>query len=218
MNIKNILIVDDHAAMRTGLRVLLNEFYAGLSIFECGDDKCLLSHFKNQAIDLLVMDIQMPNLDTIGMVEFISIKYPSTYILVFSMLPERIYGRRLLKAGAMGYLPKETSIEEMKHAFDTVLKSKKYLSQNLIEILSSDTVNKNITDPFSQLSHREFEILNYLLLGISINLIAQTLGIKPSTVGTYKGRIFEKLQVRTIFELKDLATLHNFKDQYMQLR
>lgn len=218
MKFKNIVIADDHAAMRKGLRVLLNEFYTGLSILECSDDQSLLSHFKNQPIDLLVMDIQMPNLDTIGMVEFISIKYPNTYILIFSMLPERIYGRRLLKAGAMGYLPKEASIEEMKEAFDLVLKSKKYLSQNLIEILSNDPQDKNSADPFSNLSHREFEIVNFLLRGIGINMIAQTLKIKPSTVGTYKARIFEKLRVKTIFELNDLAVLHNFTAHYMQVK
>lgn len=207
---KNVLIVDDHSVMRTGLRLLLQDYYQGLKIYEAGTGDELLEQFKAHRIDLLIMDIHMANTDAIGLVEMVSIKYPKTYTLVFSMLPEQIYGRRMLKAGARGFLPKESTLEEVKKAFDLVLQQKTYLSQNFIEILADHASTDTTANPFEKLSHREFEIVNLLLSGSSINAIAQTLNVKPSTVGTYKMRVFEKLKIKTVFELKDLAMLFDF--------
>ena len=116
----------------------------------------------------------------------------------------------MLKAGARGFLPKESTLEEIKKAFDLVLQQKTYLSQNFIEILAGSVSTDTAFNPFEKLSHREFEIVNLLLSGSSINAIAQTLNVKPSTVGTYKIRVFEKLKIKTIFELKDLAMLFDF--------
>lgn len=207
---KNVLIVDDHAVMRTGLRLLLQDFYQGLKIYEASTGDEVLPLFKTHRIDLVVMDIHIANTDTIGMVELLSIKYPRTYTLVFSMMPEQIYGRRMLKAGARGFLPKESTLEEVKKAFDLVLQQKTYLSQNFIEILAGHATTDTTHNPFEKLSHREFEIVNLLLSGTSINAIAQALNVKPSTVGTYKLRVFEKLKIKTVFELKDLAVLFDF--------
>jgi two-component system, NarL family, invasion response regulator UvrY len=116
----------------------------------------------------------------------------------------------MLKAGARGFLPKESTLDEIKKAFDLVLQQKTYLSQNFIEILAGQVSTDNTLNPFEILSHREFEIVNLLLSGLSINAIAQTLNLKPSTVGTYKIRVFEKLKIKSVFELKDLAMLFNF--------
>jgi len=208
---KNILLVDDHMVIRTGLKALLLDYYIQLNIWEASDGDetmCVLKHHK---IDLILLDLQIPNTDTIGLIELISIKYPHIHILVFSMLPERIYARRILKAGASGYLPKDSSPDEMKKAFDLALRNKKYLSPNLQNLFASHEEGTNTSSPFDKLSHREFEIITLLLAGRNMAAIAQTLNIKPSTVGTYKTRIFEKLQVETVFELKEMATLYNFK-------
>lgn len=196
--------------MRTGLRRLLQDYYGALEIYEAWDGDSLLQHFKERSIDMLIMDIHMTKTDSIGVVELVSIKYPGTYILVFSMLPEEIYGRRMLKAGAKGYLPKESSLEEIRRAFDLAFNRKAYLSQNFLEMLASDLSSYPHGNPFDQLSHREFEIVNLLLSGVGINAIAQMLNLKPSTVGTYKTRVFEKLKIKTVFELKDLSVLFNF--------
>lgn len=207
---KNILIVDDHAVMRSGLKSLLIDSYQGLRIFETGDADAMLEQFKKTSIDLLIMDLHMPNTDSIGLVELISIKYPRTYILIFSMLPEHIYGRRILKAGAKGYLPKESTITEIREAFTQVMKDRAYLSQKLSELIAYQVPENKDSNPFSRLSHREFEITNFLLAGMNIVAIAQKLNVKPSTIGTYKTRIFDKLQVQTLFELKEMALLFDF--------
>lgn len=209
------MIVDDHAVMRKGVKLILTDIGHGLAIHESGDGDSMLEHFRQKKIDLLVMDIHLPNTDSIRMVELVSIRYPGTYILIFSMLPEHIYGRRMLKAGAKGFLPKLSTIDEIRDAFDQALKHKSYLSPSLSDLLEKESGTQESYDPFAQLSDREFEIVNLLLSGSSINLIAQRLNLKHSTVGTYKARIFDKLQVRTIFELKDLAMLYNFNQYYL---
>ena len=206
---KNILLVDDHMVIRTGLKALLNDYYVQLSIMEAENEAQTLQSLKQHKIDLLIMDLQIPNTDVIGLIEMISIKYPRCYILVFSMLPEKIYARRVLSAGASGYLPKDSSPEEMKKAFDHALAEKKYLSPQLTELLSQEARQALPGNPFDRLSHREFLIVNLLLGGASITRIAERLNIKPSTVGTYKSRIFEKLSVKTIFELKEMAVLYD---------
>lgn len=211
MKVNNVLIVDDHAVMRKGLNVLLNDFYPSMNIYEAGDGDELLNEFKQHTIDLLVIDIHIPQTDTIGLVEIVSIKYPETYILVFSMMPERIYGRRLRKAGAKAFLPKEATIEQIKIAFDAIIENRHLSPDNALWIASKTVEKPQNESPFSLLSFREFEILNYLLEGKSIHVIAKLLNLKPSTIGTYKSRSFEKLKISNIFELKDLAVLYNLQ-------
>lgn len=214
---RHVLIVDDHEVIRKGLRLILEDLGNGLAIHESADGDSMLEQFRQKKFDLLVMDIHMPNTDSIRMVELVSIRYPGTYILIFSMLPEHIYGRRMLNAGARGFLPKLSSIEEIRDAFNRALKRKAYLSANLSDLLEKDAGERTGTDPFAQLSDREFEIVNLLLSGNSISSIARRLNLKHSTVGTYKARIFDKLQVRTIFDLKDLAVLYNFNHYHLDV-
>ncbi|TCJ13965.1 response regulator transcription factor [Flaviaesturariibacter flavus] len=211
---KKVLIVDDHAVMRAGLKLLLQDAFANLQLFEAGDGDEAMEVLRQQHIDILVMDIHIRNTDSISLVELISIRYPKTYILVFSMLPEKVYGRRMLAAGARSYLPKESTLDEIKKAFELVFRRKTYMSQNFAEIMAGAGATQAL-NPFDQLSRREFEIVNLLLSGASINAIAQSINVKPSTVGTYKARVFEKLRIATVFELKDLAVLYKMHHHSM---
>ena len=195
--------------IRTGLRAMLNDYYSQLNILDAQDETEALQAMRLHRIDLVIMDLQVPNADVIGLIEMVTIKYPQTTILVFSMLPERIYARRVFRAGASGYLPKDSPPIEIKKAFDLALQQKKYLSPVMQEVLSNDTGNNAADNPFDRLSHREFLIVNLLLGGNSITGIAHRLNIRPSTVGTYKTRIFEKLKVNTVFELKEMAVLYD---------
>jgi two-component system, NarL family, invasion response regulator UvrY len=210
MSMKNILLVDDHAVVRTGLNVILHDYYPEIRIFEAADEDDALDVLRQNKIDLLVLDLQIPNTDSIGLVELISIKHPSCYILIFSMLPEVIYARRVLKAGASGFLPKDSSSIETKRAFDLAFANKKYTSQTMTEMLANEGGSKTLANPFDGLSHREFEIVRLLLAGNNLAKIATLLNIRPSTAGTYKARLFEKLRVNSLFELKEVAILYDF--------
>lgn len=212
---KNILLIDDHLVIRKGLVALLTDFYTNLVFFEASNDEIALSILKKADIDLVVLDLQLPDTDAINLIEIITIKYPHIYILVFSMLPETMYGRRVLKAGASGFLNKDAPLDEVKKAFDFALARKKYMSQQLVEILTQNILNRTPANPFEKLSHREFEIIHLLLNGRSISEISKRLNIKASTVGTYKSRIFEKLSVSTVFDLNNLAALYGVKNSSM---
>jgi two-component system invasion response regulator UvrY len=198
--------------IRTGLKSMLNDYYSQLRFFEANNEDEILHILKHNRIDLLIMDLQIPDTDVIGLMEMIAIKYPRTIILAFSMLPEKIYGRRVIKAGAYGFLSKDSTQEEMRKAFDLVLNEKKYISPVLAAQLEDDVRHNAGVNPFDRLSHREFLIVNLLLNGNTITYISKLLNIKPSTVGTYKTRIFEKLKVSSVFELKELSLLYDLSN------
>ena len=122
------------------------------------------------------------------------------------MSSETLYGKRFIKAGADGYLSKDASVEEVKKAIETVLNGRRYLSADLMDAF----IGEEQKNPFNTLSDREFEIASLLLTGLSIIEIASKIHLQPSTVGTYKARIFEKLHVSNILQLKEQAALYNF--------
>ncbi|TCZ72217.1 response regulator [Flaviaesturariibacter aridisoli] len=206
---KNILLVDDHAVMRNGLRLLLEELDVSLQFFEAADGDAALEILRRQPIDVVILDIHLGETDSVALVELLSIRYPQAYILIFSMLPEKVYGRRFLQAGARSYLPKSSSLLEIRRAFELVLGRKTYMSQEMIETMAGQLGQPETGSPFDALSRREFEIATLVLSGETVSGIAQKLNVKPSTVGTYKSRIFEKLRIKTLFQLKDLAMLYN---------
>lgn len=205
---KNVLILDDHAVVRKGVKALLQDYDPGLQIYEAGDGASTLELLKQQPVDIAIMDLQLPDTESIGLIEYIGIRYPHVYMLVFSMLPQDIYGRRVISLGASGYLSKDAPYDEVKKAFGLALSGRRYMSQELVDAIASQLSGNALKNPFEELSHREFEIIQLLLKGNTITAIGRALHIKPSTVGTYKGRIFDKMQVRTIYELQQKAALY----------
>lgn len=205
---KKILVVDDHVVARMGLKVLLKDMYPYIQVYDTGNEEGCLNLLKSQKFDLIVMDLQMPNTDTLSLIELISIKYPKIAILVFSMLPEEIYGQRTFRSGAAGYLSKDAPIEEVEKAFDITLQNKRYMSQHFVELLANQIQSKHTGNPFQSLSHREFQIVHLLIKGRSVTSISESLNIRPSTVGTYKTRIFTKTNVDNLFELNQLAMIY----------
>ncbi len=203
---KKFLIIDDHTIVRAGLTVLLKDFYPKAVIFEASEGTTALEILKKTSFDLVIMDIKMPETDTVNLLQYITIRHPQTNVLIFSMSPENLYGKRFFQAGAKGYISKEASLEEVGKAIETVLQGKKYVSQELLqEFLETD----KLKNPFDQLSAREFEIAHLLITDSSVSQIASLLSIQPTTVATYKARIFEKLKVTSILQLKELADLYH---------
>jgi DNA-binding NarL/FixJ family response regulator len=123
---------------------------------------------------------------------------------------QTLYGKSLIKAGAHGYLSKDAPMSEIQKAMATVLDGKKYISQELLAVLVDELANGEPTNPFLKLSQRETEMTTFLLQGLSVSEISSRVNLQTSTVGTYKSRIFEKLNVTNIIELKELAMLYHF--------
>lgn len=206
---KKFLIIDDHVIVRSGIKFLLSEVYQLSEIHEASDGESATAKLKEHNFDLIMLDIQMPKTDTFGLMEYIHIKYPLAKVLVFSVSAENTYARRFMKAGAYGFVSKESPLEEIIKAINLVLNDRKYISENLAYKIAEDSFAGKSDNPFNKLSPREFEIVSLLLSGQTVSDISQSLNIQTSTVGTHKARLFEKLSITNILELKELATAYN---------
>jgi len=204
-----LLLVDDHSIVRTGLKLVIKDFLAHSRFDEAHDGDSAFEKIKQNNYDLVVMDVNMPNTDSFGILSTIFSVKPATKILMFSMNAEEIYAKRYLKMGAMGYLRKDAPANEIKKAITTVLNNKKYISSELNQKLLNDLqANDQAENPFDKLSPREFEIVQHLTHGDSVSEISQKLKLHTSTVGTHKARIFNKLQCHNLIDLNELAKVH----------
>jgi two-component system invasion response regulator UvrY len=206
---KRFLLVDDHVVVRSGIKVLLSDIYKPAVIDEAYDGESAIEKLKEHQYDLIMLDIQMPNTDTLGLMRYIHTEYPQARVLVFSMSAENIYAKRFIKAGAYGFVSKEAPLDDITRAIDVILNNRKFISDTLADSLAEDSFMGRSSNPFNELSPREFEIVSLLLSGKTVSEIAHTLNIQTSTVGTHKARLFEKLGVGNILELKELATTYN---------
>lgn len=206
---KKFLLVDDHVVVRSGIKILLSEIYNPAEIHEAMNGDTAVAKLKDNKFDLVLLDIQMPNTDTLGLMEYIHITYPDVKVLMFSMSAENIYAKRFMKAGAYGFISKESPLDEITKAINTILNGKKYISETFAEKLAEDSFSGKSGNPFNELSPREFEIVSLLLEGKTVTDISHTLNIQTSTVGTHKARLFEKLGVNNILQLKEMATTYN---------
>ena len=137
--------------------------------------------------------------------------YPMQKILIFSMSSEEMYAKRFLKLGAMGYLSKQESNEEFVKEVHTVLIGERYLSKFMVKAMTNDALNGQSGNVFEKLTSREFEIMTYFLRGLGSKEVSNITNLHSSTIGTYKFKIFDKLRVKNILELQELARVHDVK-------
>lgn len=201
-----LLLVDDHSIIRTGLQLIIKSFLPESKIDEAEDGNSAFDKLKNNEYDLVIMDVSMPNTDTLDLVSKILKLKLNLKILMFSMNNEGIYAKRFLRLGAKGYLKKDASSDELKKAIKAVLNDEEYLSPDLSPVLLNDFYSKSISkNPFDRLSPREFEIFQHLIRGESIVKISEKLKLHSSTVGTHKARALDKLKCKNLIELSELA-------------
>ena len=206
----HLLLADDHSIIRGGLKTVIKDFLPHSSFDEADDGDTAFEKIKHNDYDLVILDINMPGTDSIGLVSNIFALKPGIKILMFSMNDEELFAKRYLKMGVMGYIKKSELPVEIENAITTILQNKKYVSLNftqvLIENLGKNTFSEN---PFNMLSAREFEVAQHLVCGESSSQICRILKIHPSTVGTYKTKIFVKLQCTNIIQLNTLAKMYD---------
>jgi DNA-binding NarL/FixJ family response regulator len=206
----NLLLVDDHYIIRVGIKQVIESFLFKSTIDEAYDGDSAIEKIKRNEYDLIILDVNMPNTDSFGLLTNILALKPNAKVLMFSMNDEGIYAKRYLTLGAMGYVRKDAPQGELQKAITAVLNNKKFISAELNEKLLNDLNSKNKSEnPFDKLSPREFEIVQHLTLGESVAEISQSLKLHTSTVGTHKARIFEKLNCNNIIDLSALARAHN---------
>ncbi|GAB3898140.1 response regulator transcription factor [Larkinella knui] len=203
-----ILVVDGHSIVRSGIRLLLKDYYGGIQIDEAQNGSTAFRKSMDTDYDLVIMEINLPNTDTFSLLENLRRMAPALPILIFSTVVQYAFVKRYLQMGVKGYLSKQAEDREILLAVQTILTGKKYIDQSFIDQALEDRHVADELDPFKLLSNREFEIAQYLFKGTSVSTIADCLNIHTSTVGTHKARIYDKLRVDNVIMLKDLAELY----------
>jgi DNA-binding NarL/FixJ family response regulator len=201
----SVLIADDHAMVRAGLRRWLEQDAAIETIGEAMSGTETLERMRESPWDVVVLDINMPDRSGIDILAHIRTGYPKTRVLVISAFSEKQYAIYALRAGAAGYLAKDQAPEDFMHAIHTVLAGRRFVSATLAEMLVG-ALDEPADQPLhSSLSQREFQILCKLAVGRSVSEIARELCISVKTVSTYRARILEKMNFTTNADLTAYA-------------
>jgi two-component system invasion response regulator UvrY len=204
-----ILIVDDHAILRRGLKEILEREFRDVSIGGAGTAEQALTQLDSEKWDLVILDITMPGRSGVDVLRNLKALRPKLPVLVLSMHPEDQYGKRVLKAGASGYMNKESAPDELIKAVRTLLCGGRYVSPTLAETLAVDLGRDDGTPAHERLSDREFEVLRKMASGKTVGQIAQELHLSVPTVSTYRARILEKMGMSNTAELIRYALGHH---------
>jgi len=204
-----VLIADDHAVVRQGLRHILASIPELNEIAETADGEETLSRVRAEPWDVLVLDMSMPGRGGLDILKEVRRERPATRVLVLSMHPEDQFAVRLLKAGAAGYLNKESAPDELVTAMRKVISGGKYVSPTLAERLAFDLDQDSDRPAHEALSDREFQVLQMLAAGQSVAEIATVLMLSPKTVSTYRARLLDKLGLKSNAELIHYAIQNN---------
>ena len=208
--IVRIIVADDHGIVRMGLIQTLKRLLPEAVITEVEDFKSMYRVISDEQLDLAIMDVNMPNGTVQEAIDFIKIKQPKLKILIFSSQDEELYALRYLKMGAGGYLSKQSPGAAIETALNSMLTTGRYASEAVKEAMFFESVSGNTkTSPVEILSDRELQIATKLAEGLPLKEISNQLNLHSSTISTYKNRLFEKLQIKSIPELVEILRMYN---------
>jgi two-component system, NarL family, invasion response regulator UvrY len=200
-----VLIADDHAIIRHGLKQIIEESGEMRVVAEADSGIDALRKIRGNDCDVVLLDISMPDMSGIDVLKQIHAERPQLPILILSIYPEDQYATRLIKAGAAGYMTKESAPSEVVKALLRVAGGKKYISAAVAEILANDLGTAEERLPHQILSDREYQIFLLLASAKTVSEIAGTLALSVKTVSTYRGRILEKMHLNNNAELMRYA-------------
>lgn len=196
-----LIIADDHSIVREGLKQIIADT-PDMTVFdEACDGNELLEKMDMNTYDVVVLDITMPGTNVLDVLKKIKKKRPATQVLVLSMHPEEQYAVRVLKAGASGYLTKESAPAELVQAIRKVSKGRKYISSAFAENLADTLLSNHDQPAHATLSDREYQVLCMLASGETVKNIAEALFLSEKTISTYRSRILQKMDLKNNAEL-----------------
>ena len=196
-----ILIADDHPIVRQGLKQILSEEFEIEALGEAQNSQEVLELVRKKDWDIVVLDITMPGRGGIEVLKELKTQKPKLPVLILSMHPEDQYAVRVLKAGAAGYLTKESVQDELVKAIKKILGGGKYVSPSLAEKMAFDLETKTEKPLHETLSDREYQVMLLIGLGKTVSQIAEKLSLSVKTIDTYRTRILEKMKMKTNAEL-----------------
>jgi len=196
-----ILIADDHAIVRQGLKQIVTETQDMIVAGEASNGQELLDKIKENDYDVVVLDITMPGRNGMDVLRQLRSERPGLPILMLSIHPEEQYALRALRAGASGYLTKESASDELVVAIRKVSQGGKYISSSLAEKLAFELEAGHKQAPHETLSDREYQVMCMIASGKTVMEIAQELMLSEKTISTYRSRILEKMNMKNNAEL-----------------
>jgi two-component system, NarL family, invasion response regulator UvrY len=203
---KKILLVDDHEVVRDGVRKIFDEQQPGATVFgEASTAPEALARVRDEDWDVVVLDLSLGGRSGLEILKELKQLRPRLPVLVLSMHSEEQYARRAFKAGASGYITKDSSRLELFEVINKVIKGGKYISPALAESLIIDLERGTDRPPHEGLSDREFEVMRLIASGKTVGQIADELSLSITTISTYRARILEKTGMKTNAELTRYA-------------
>jgi two-component system invasion response regulator UvrY len=207
-----VLLADDHAIVRGGLKEILFRHLERVDCGEAGNAEQVLAQVRTHQWDLLILDITMPGRSGLDILADLKLLRPGLPVLVLSMHPEDQFAKQVFKAGAWGYLKKESAPEELIRAVRRILAGGRYVSPALAEKFARDLQGNTDRPLHEALSPREFEILVMMGSGKAVGQIAEELHLSGTTVSTHRARILEKMNMSTTAELIRYAVRNHLVD------
>ncbi len=202
----HVLLADDHALVRDGLKRIIAESGLFQVVAEAADGNEALQRLRTQAIELALFDLSMPGRNGIELIKLVKAEFPDLRILVLTMHEEDQYAVRAIRAGAAGYLTKDSASASLIAAMEKVARGGMYVSAALAEQMALSLQPQSLPDrPHQQLSDREHQVFHALVAGQSIGEIANVLSLSVKTISTYKSHIFAKMQMNSVAELVHYA-------------
>ena len=204
-----VLIVDDHAVVRRGLQQILSDEYDDVVFGEASNANEALELVGRNSWDVIILDISMPGRSGLDVLKEIKREQPAVPVLVLSIHPEDQFATRVLKAGASGYMTKESAPDDLVIAIDRVRAGRKYVSDSLAELLAEALEYDGVlVEPHKRLSDREFEVMLLIASGKTVSEIADELALSVKTISTYRSRILDKVNMKNNAELTHYAVKH----------
>jgi len=196
-----VLIADDHAVVRQGLKRILQDTHQMMVAGEAVNGQEVLKKVRAEAWDVVILDISMPGHSGLDILKELEHERPKLPVLVLSMHSEDQFAMRVLRAGASGYLTKDSAPDELVKAVRKVARGGKYVSPLLAEKLADEIGPDSNKLPHETLSDREFQVLRMIATGKAVGEIATELSLSPKTISTYRARLLQKMNLTSNAEL-----------------
>ena len=210
----HVLLVDDHTLVREGLKRIIADSNLFSVVAEAADGNEALQRLRAQAIELVLLDLSMPGRSGVELVKQIKLEFPNLRILVLTMHEEEQYAVRSIRAGASGYLTKDSASASLIMAMEKIARGGMYISARLAEQLALNLqANENFEQPHKLLSDREFQVFLALVEGNAVGEIATALNLSIKTISTHKAHLLKKMQAQSVAELVRYAMVHALKAQ-----
>lgn len=208
----HILIADDHAVVRRGLREILADALPDADFSEASDGDEVLSRLGKSQTSLLVLDISMPGRSGMDVLRDVKRQFPRLPVIILSYQPEEQYAVRCLRAGAAAYISKESASEELAFATKKILGGGRYISSSQAEKLIANLDEPTDKPLHEALSDREHEVMKMIAAGVPLTEIGERLHVSVKTISSYRARIMEKMQMKSNAELTRYAMTHSLID------